>query len=55
MLSDEAIDDVKADYAGGLSIGINSTPTIFFDGQIVNNSHDHDAFRELIREALQNS
>lgn len=53
MNSDATAEAVQEDYLGGVALGVNSTPTIFFDGEVSINSHSYDAFRESIREAIQ--
>ena len=53
MNSSEARDAVETDYIGGVALGINSTPTVFFNGEVVPNSYNYDAFRAAIRSAIQ--
>ncbi|MDP2585887.1 MAG: thioredoxin domain-containing protein [Candidatus Levybacteria bacterium] len=37
----------------GISIGINSTPTFFLNGKIIQNPQSYEAFKELIKNELK--
>lgn len=53
MNSDETEQAVEEDYVSGVVLGVSSTPTVFFDGDLVS-GQSHEAFREIIRQAIQN-
>jgi len=53
--SDEAQDAVTEDYSGGLSSGVNSTPTFYLNGEKIRNPSDIEGFRALLDEALANA
>ena len=38
----------------GISIGINSTPTFFLNGKIIQNPQSYEAFKKLIQDELKN-
>jgi protein-disulfide isomerase len=44
---------VKADYAGGEKLGVNSTPTLYVNGRPLIGAQPYDAFKQVIDEELQ--
>lgn len=53
--SDEVSDRVTAQYTGGLTAGVNSTPSFFLNGEKIRNPSDIEGFRALLDEALANA
>lgn len=52
--SSKSADLVNADYAGGVSLGVNSTPTFFINGEkILRNPRSYDEFKSLLASYLQ--
>lgn len=49
----ETNDRVGADYRGGISAGVNSTPSFFLNGEQIQNPRSNHEFAEILREALQ--
>lgn len=53
--SQEVKERVRRDYSGGLSSGVNSTPTFFLNGVKLQNPRSYDEFRAVILNALQDA
>lgn len=53
--SPEIAAKVASDRQGGLDSGVNSTPSFFLNGTIINNPQTYDQFVGLIRAALASS
>ncbi len=49
--SEEVRNRVKADYSGGLGMGLNSTPTFFLNGKRVQ-PRNYEEFRSIIQQSL---
>jgi protein-disulfide isomerase len=45
-------DKVSADYADGVNVGINSTPTFFLNGVKLNQVGSYEAFKKLVQDAI---
>ena len=52
--SDAAVDKVDSQYKSGLSLGVNSTPTFFLNGQKLDSVRSYDQFKEAIEKATSN-
>lgn len=52
--SDTAAEKVDSHYKGGASLGVNSTPTFFLNGQKLDSVRSYDQFKEAIEEAISN-
>jgi protein-disulfide isomerase len=46
--SDEVREAINADYQSGLRLGVNATPTFFFNGQVIQNPRNYEEFKSLI-------
>lgn len=46
-------DKVDADYAEGISLGIDGTPTFFLNGKKITNPNSYDEFKQLIQQAVE--
>jgi protein-disulfide isomerase len=44
---------VRADYAAGEKLGVNSTPTLYINGRPLIGAQPYDAFKQVIDEELQ--
>jgi len=44
---------VRADYAGGEKLGVNSTPTMYINGRPLIGAQPYEAFKQVIDEELQ--
>ncbi len=53
--SQEVKEKVRRDYSGGLSSGVNSTPTFFLNGVKLQNPRSYEEFRAVILNALQDA
>ncbi len=53
-LEDPAISEkIKADYEGGLKVGVRAVPTIFINGKKIRNPGSIQAYRQLIKSHLE--
>ncbi|RJP44085.1 DsbA family protein [Candidatus Parcubacteria bacterium] len=48
-------DAVEAEFQSGISLGVNSTPTVFVNGEKVIGSQPYETFKEAIERALSAS
>lgn len=46
---------VDNDYRGGISLGVNSTPSFFLNGEKIQNPRSYDDFKKLIQEIISNN
>ena len=53
--SEEIQGRVTAQFAGGVSSGVNSTPSFYLNGEKIRNPSDIEGFRVLLDEALINA
>lgn len=53
--SEAAINKINSDLAGGMTIGVNHTPTFFLNGRELANPMNYDEFRNAILQALNNA
>jgi protein-disulfide isomerase len=45
---------INAEGDEGLSIGINSTPSFFVNGKLIQNPQDYEAFKQIIQNEINN-
>lgn len=53
--SKEVKNKVKSDYNGGVSLGVNSTPSFFLNGKKLQNPRSYDDFKGLIQKIISNN
>jgi protein-disulfide isomerase len=52
MGSKEIKNKVRNDYSSGIKAGVNSTPTLFLNGEKLQNPRDYEALKKLVEESL---
>ncbi|HIK88364.1 MAG TPA: hypothetical protein EYG09_01750 [Dehalococcoidia bacterium] len=52
MSSNKYLAKVQADFDDGTAAGVNSTPTIFLNGEIIGGLRDYGGYRVKIEQAL---
>ncbi len=53
--SEETADKIDGDYEGGISSGVNSTPTFYLNGKKLQNPRSYDEFRNTVRQSIEAS
>jgi len=50
LKSDETRDRVNNDYRSGIASRVNSTPTFFINGEIIDNPKSYDQLKKLVED-----
>ena len=48
--SADIVNKIKIDLDGGISIGVNGTPTFFINGKGINNPRSYDEFKTIVKK-----